>query len=72
LELSLTEVYLRDPGFSLTINIENDIVTSNFPSGYEGFNPHFSVEITGATKLLTNSIKDTSNCTNENKISIAS
>ncbi len=67
-ELWLTEVYYRGDGFNQVLS--GDFITTwNFLSGYEWFEPHFNMTITGSFATLTNDIRD-SECS-WNKIKLA-
>lgn len=69
-ELWLTEVYNRWNGFNQVLS--GDFITTwNFLSGYEWFEPHFNMTITGSFATLTNDIRN-SECNVENKIRLTS
>lgn len=69
-ELWLTEVYYREDGFNQVLS--GDFITTwNFLSGYEWFEPHFNMTITGSFATLTNDIRN-SECNDENKIRLTS
>ena len=56
-ELWLTEVYNSGNGFSQILS-GSSITTWNFLSGYEWFEPHFNMTITGSFATLTNDIRN--------------
>ena len=69
-ELWLTEVYNRWNGFNQVLS--GDFITTwNFLSGYEWFEPHFNMTITGSFATLTNDVRN-SECNDENKIRLTS
>ena len=70
-ELGLTEVYYREAWFEQTINSWNAIVTANFWI-YTGFNTHFTMNISWNFQNLTNDIRYTNVCNDENKITLGS
>jgi hypothetical protein len=49
LELALTETSLRDVGFEMGVASGNAIVSGNLLTGYEGFEPYFTVEMHAQT-----------------------
>ena len=56
-ELWLTEVYNRGDGFNQVLS--GDFITTwNFLSGYEWFEPHFNMTITGSFSTLTNDVRN--------------
>ena len=56
-ELWLTEVYNSEAWFNHVLS--GDFITTwNFLSGYEWFNPHFNMTITGSFATLTNDIRN--------------
>ena len=57
-ELWLTEVYNRGDGFSHKVLSGSTIVSWNLLSGYEWFEPHFEMTITGSFATLTNDIRN--------------
>lgn len=69
-ELGLTEVYNRWDGFNHEILSGSAIITWNFLSGYEWFEPHFEMTITWSFTTLTNDIRN-SDCS-WNKIRLTS
>ena len=69
-ELWLTEVYNRWNGFNQVLS--GDFITTwNFLSGYEWFDPHFTMTITWSFATLTNDIRNPE-CSDENKIRLTS
>lgn len=69
-ELWLTEVYNSEAWFNHVLS--GDFITTwNFLSGYEWFDPHFTMTITWSFATLTNDIRD-SECSDENKIRLTS
>ena len=66
-ELGLTEVYYREAWFEQTINSWNAIVTENFWI-YTGFNTYFNMNISWNFKNLTNDVRYTNKCDDENRI----
>lgn len=70
-ELWLTEVYNRGNGFEHHVESGSAIVAWNLLSGYEWFEPHFNMTITGRFTTLTNDIRN-SECNDENKIRLTS
>ncbi len=69
-ELGLTEVYNRWDGFNHEILSGSAIITWNFLSGYEWFEPHFNMTISWSFATLTNDIRN-SDCS-WNKIRLTS
>ncbi len=61
-ELWLTEVYNRGDGFDNTVLSGSALVTWNLLSEYSGFNPYFYVTITWRFEYLTNNIKESDKC----------
>ena len=56
-ELWLTEVYNREAWFNHVLS--GDFITTwNFLSGYDWFEPHFNMTITGSFSTLTNDIRN--------------
>ena len=69
LELALTEVAMRDAGFSISVASGDSVVIDNFlTEENSGFEPYFQSETRGAFLLITNNVRDTESCSNENKI----
>lgn len=69
-ELGLTEVYYREAGFEQTINSWDAIVTENLVWVYSGFNPYFTMNISWNFQHLTDDVRYTNNCDDENKITL--
>ena len=69
-ELGLTEVYYREAGFEQTINSWDAIVTENLVWVYSGFNPYFTMNISWNFQHLTNDVRYTNNCNDDNKITL--
>ena len=67
-ELGLTEVYNRDNGFENSVESWNKIVTENLVWLYTWFNPYFDMQIESNFKYLTNDIRYTNKCDNDNEI----
>lgn len=67
-ELWLTEVYHREAWFQQTINSWDSIVTKNLVWVYSGFNPYFSMWIESNFIYLTDDIRYTNKCDNNNRI----
>ena len=65
-ELGLTEVYYREAGFEQTINSWNAIVTENLVWVYSGFNPYFTMNISWNFQYLTDDVRYTNNCDDDN------
>lgn len=68
-ELGLTEVYYREAWFEQTINSWDAIVTENFWI-YTGFNTHFTMNISWNFLYLTDDVRYTNECDEENKITL--
>ena len=68
-ELGLTEVYYREAWFEQTINSWDAIVTENFGI-YTGFNTHFTMNISWNFQHLTNDVRYTNECDEENMITL--
>ncbi len=69
-ELGLTEVYYREAGFEQTINSWDVIVIENLVWAYSGFNPYFTMNISWNFQHLTNDVRYTNNCDDDNKITL--
>ena len=69
-ELGLTEVYYREAGFEQTINSWDAIVTENLVWIYSGFNPYFTMNISWNFQYLTDDVRYTNNCNDDNKITL--
>ena len=67
-ELWLTEVYNREAGFEHSINSWDAIVTKNLLEDYSNFNPSFNMDISWNFQYLTNDIRYTNECADDNKI----
>ena len=67
-ELGLTEVYNRGNGFENTIESWDKIITENLVWLYTWFNPYFDMQIESNFKYLTNDIRYTNKCDNDNEI----
>ena len=67
-ELWLTEVYNREAGFEHTVNSWDAIVNQNLLEAYSGFNPSFNMNISWNFQYLTNDIRYTNECADDNKI----
>ena len=67
-ELWLTEVYNREAGFEHSINSWDTIVTNNLLEDYSNFNPSFNMDISWNFQYLTNDIRYTNECADDNKI----
>lgn len=70
-ELWLTEVYNSGDGFNHVINSGDSIVQDNLVWVYTGFNPHFNMTITWSFVYLTDDIRESDECEEENKIKLA-
>ncbi len=68
-ELGLTEVYYREAWFEQTINSWDAIVTENFWI-YTGFNTHFTMNISWNFQYLTDDVRYTNECDEENMITL--
>lgn len=69
-ELWLAEVYNREDWFNHQISTWDSIVINNLIEAYSWFNPYFDVDINSNFKILTNDIRYTSDCSNENRITL--
>jgi hypothetical protein len=69
-ELWLTEVYNSGDGFNHEVLSGSAIVTWNLLSGYEGFEPYFNMSITWSFKYLTDDIRKSDECLDDNKIKL--
>lgn len=67
-ELGLTEVYYREAWFNQSISSWDAIVANNLVWIYSGFNPYFEMEIEWNFKYLTNDVRYTDKCDDENRI----
>ena len=70
-ELWLTEVYNREAWFKHSIDSWDAIVTDNLVWEYAGFDPYFTMDIESNFKYLTDDIRYTDKCDNDNKIVLA-
>ena len=71
-ELWLTEVYNSGDGFNHAVASGSSIVTWNLLSWYEWFEPYFDMTITWSFQYLTDDIRESGTCSDENKIKLAS
>jgi hypothetical protein len=69
-ELGLTEVYYREAWFEDSISSWNAIVTENLVGAYSGFNPYFTMSISWNFQYLTDDIRYTNECSDDNKITL--
>lgn len=69
-ELWLTEVYNSWDGFNDEILSGSSIVQDNLVWIYSGFNPYFNMTINWNFKHLTEDIRKSDTCSNENKITL--
>ena len=69
-ELWLTEVYYREAWFQQTINSGDAVVTENLVWVYSGFNPYFTMDIEWQFKYLTDDVRYTDKCDDDNKITL--
>ena len=69
-ELWLTEVYYREAWFQQTINSWDAVVTENLVWVYSGFNPYFTMDIEWQFKYLTDDVRYTDKCDDDNKITL--
>lgn len=68
-ELGLTEVYHREAWFKDdSIKSWSAIVTDNLVWIYSGFNPYFNMDIESNFNFLTDDIRHTNSCNNDNRI----
>lgn len=68
-ELGLTEVYHREAWFKDdSIKSWSAIVTDNLVWIYSGFNPYFNMDIESNFNFLTDDIRHTNSCDNDNRI----
>lgn len=67
-ELWLAEVYNRGDGFNHSVTGGNSIVTWNLVWDYSGFNPYFNMTISWSFLYLTNDIRESEECLDENRI----
>lgn len=70
-ELWLTEVYNSGDGFTYSISGDNSIIQNNLVWIYTWFNPYFKMSITWEFLYLTDDIRESNNCSDENKIKLA-
>lgn len=70
-ELWLTEVYHREAWFEQTINSWDSIVRENLVWNYVGFNPYFTMNISWNFLYLTDDVRYTNECNDNNKITLA-
>lgn len=70
-ELWLTEVYNSEDGFNDEVLSGSSIVQDNLVWIYSGFNPYFNMTITWKFLYLTDDIRESDKCDNENKIKLA-
>lgn len=68
-ELWLTEVYYREAGFEQSIGTW-DAIVSWLALGYSGFNPYFTMNISWTFQYLTDDVRYTNECTENNKITL--
>ena len=69
-ELWLTEVYYREAWFQQTINSGDAVITENLVWVYSGFNPYFTMDIEWQFKYLTDDVRYTDKCDDDNKITL--
>ena len=69
-ELGLTEVYHSEAGFEHTVNSWSLIVSWNLVWIYSGFNPYFNMNISWNFLYLTEDMRHTDDCKNDNKITL--
>lgn len=69
-ELWLTEVYHREAWFEQTINSWDSIVRENLVWNYTGFNPYFTMNISWNFLYLTDDVRYTDKCDNDNRITL--
>ena len=68
-ELGLTEVYYREAWFEQNIGSWDAVVVENLVwEAYSGFNPYFTMDIQWRFKFLTDDIRHTDKCDDDNKI----
>ena len=67
-ELGLTEVYNRENGFDHTILSWDSIIEKNLVGNYTWFSPYFEMEIKSNFKNITNNIRYTDECKDEDKV----
>ena len=68
-ELGLTEVYYREAWFEQSIGTW-DAIVSWLALWYSGFNPYFTMNISWNFQHLTNDIRYTNECSDDNKITL--
>ena len=69
-ELGLTEVYYREAWFEHSINSWDAIVSWNLVWAYSWFNPYFTMDISWKFEYLTNDVRYTTGCSDDNKITL--
>lgn len=69
-ELGLTEVYYREAWFEHVINSWDAIISWNFIQEYSGFNPYFTMNISWEFKHLTDDVRYTDKCDDDNRITL--
>ena len=70
-ELWLTEVYNREAWFQHTIDSWDAIVMDNLVWEYAGFNPYFTMNIESSFSHLTDDVRYTKKCDDDNRIVLA-
>lgn len=70
-ELWLTEVYNSGDGFNYEILSGSTIVTWNLLSEYDGFEPYFRMNVSWSFLYLTEDIRKSTECADDNKIKLA-
>ena len=71
-ELWLAEVYNREDWFNHEVLSWSDIVSWNLVWNFAGFNPYFDMTISWSFKVLTNDIKESNECSWNNRIKLNS
>ena len=71
MELWLTEVYNSWDGFTHSISGDNRIIQDNLVWIYTWFDPYFKMSITWEFLYLTDDIRESNECKEENKIKLA-
>ncbi len=71
MELWLTEVYNSWDGFTHSISGDNGIIQDNLVWIYTWFDPYFKMSITWEFLYLTDDIRESNECKEENKIKLA-
>ena len=69
-ELGLTEVYNSGDGFNHRIESWSAIITWNLLPEYAWFNPYFDMTITWSFEYLTDDIRSSDECSEDNKIKL--